>query len=107
MLIDRRQLIYYTGASGIVLATSAVAQTNTSASPPRPPALDSARVKDFVIAGHGNLEKTRALLDQEPGLLNAEWDWGGGDWEMAIGGAGHMGRADVAEFLISGGARLD
>jgi hypothetical protein len=107
MRIGRRQLIYYTGASGIVLATNGLAQSSSNTNPPRPPALDLARVKDFVIAGHGNLETTRAMLDEEPGLLNAEWDWGGGDWEMAIGGAGHMGRADIAEFLIARGARLD
>jgi hypothetical protein len=47
------------------------------------------------------------MLDAEPGLLNATWDWGGGDFEMAIGGAGHMGRKDIAEFLISRGCRMD
>ena len=40
-------------------------------------------------------------------LLNATWDWGGGDFEMAIGGAGHMGRRDIALFLISQGGRFD
>jgi hypothetical protein len=83
------------------------AQESPPATPARPPQLDLALVRDFVIAGHGDREKTRRMLDKEPGLLNAEWDWGGGDWEMAIGGAGHMGRRDIAEFLISRGARMD
>jgi hypothetical protein len=41
------------------------------------------------------------------GLLNAAWDWGGGDFEMAIGGAGHMGRPDIANYLIWQGGRFD
>lgn len=73
----------------------------------RPPALPSELVKEFVIAGHGNLDRTKELLAQEPGLLNAAWDWGGGDFETALGGAGHMGRKDIAEFLLSKGSRMD
>ena len=67
----------------------------------KPPALSLDLVKEFVGAGHGNLEKTKTMLEENPGLLNASYDWGGGDFEMAIGGAGHMGRGDIAEFLIS------
>ncbi len=47
------------------------------------------------------------MLAETPSLLNATWDWGGGDFEMAIGGAGHMGRRDIALFLISQGGRFD
>jgi hypothetical protein len=64
-------------------------------------------VKEFVMAAHVNLEKTKSMLAAEPGLVNATWDWGGGDFEQAIGGAGHMGRKDIADFLISQGARMD
>ena len=49
----------------------------------------------------------KKLLDKEPALLNATMDWGGGDWETGLGGAGHMGRRDIAEFLIDRGARAD
>ncbi|HUS18629.1 MAG TPA: hypothetical protein VMZ25_03185 [Terriglobales bacterium] len=71
------------------------------------PALALILVKEFVAAAHGNLEKTQAMLAETPGLLNATWDWGGGDFEKAIGGAGHMGRPDIANFLISQGAHFD
>src|SRR5687768_1337926 len=64
-------------------------------------------VREFVAKGHGDLNRVRELLDQEPQLLNATWDWGGGDFETAIGGAGHMGRTDIAAFLLSKGARMD
>ena len=47
------------------------------------------------------------MLDAHPTLLNASWDWGNGDFEMAIGGAGHMGRPDIARFLIERGGRFD
>jgi hypothetical protein len=40
-------------------------------------------------------------------LLNAAWDWGDGDFETAIGAAGHMGRRDIAEFLSARRARMD
>lgn len=74
---------------------------------PRPDPLKPEIVKDFVIKGHGNLDGVRQLLDEQPGLLNAAWDWGGGDFETALGGAGHMGRADIAEYLLQKGARMD
>ena len=49
----------------------------------------------------------RNLLAQQPRLVNAAWDWGGGDWETGLGAAAHMGRRDIAEVLLSAGARLD
>lgn len=75
--------------------------------PDRGPAIDGGLVKDFVAAAHGNLEKTQAMLVEKPGLLNATWDWGGGDFETALGGASHMGRKDIAMFLLDKGARMD
>ncbi len=47
------------------------------------------------------------MLAEQPALLNATWDWGGGDFETGLGGAGHMGNRDIAEFLIGQGARMD
>ncbi|MBI1850712.1 MAG: ankyrin repeat domain-containing protein [Planctomycetes bacterium] len=64
-------------------------------------------VNEFVRAAHADLPKVKEMLAKEPALLNATWDWGGGDFEMAIGGAGHMGRRDIALFLIEQGARFD
>ena len=75
--------------------------------PERPSPLDPQTVQQFVIAGHGDAAAVRAALGDEPGLLNACWDWGGGDWETALGGAAHMGRRDIALVLLEHGARLD
>ena len=49
----------------------------------------------------------KKLLETEPLLLNAAVDWGGGDFETALGGASHIGSREVAEFLIERGARAD
>ena len=73
----------------------------------RPPALSPETVQMFVGVAHGDLEQVRTMLDEQPTLLNAAWDWGGGDWETALGAAGHMGRRDIAEMLLARGARLD
>lgn len=69
--------------------------------------LDPALVQEFVANGHGGFERVQALLIQEPALVNAAWDWGGGDWETGLGAAAHVGRRDIAELLLAHGARLD
>ncbi len=71
------------------------------------PALEAKLVQEFVGNAHGDLNRVRELLAQEPGLINATWDWGGGDFETALGAAAHMGRRDIAEFLLEHGARLE
>lgn len=71
----------------------------------KPPALDRDLVKAFVGAGHNDLPAVQEMLAANPNLLYAAWDWGGGDFETALEGAGHVGSVDIAEFLISQGAR--
>ena len=73
----------------------------------RPATLDSALVEDFVTKAHADADGIRALLGAEPGLANASWDWGGGDWETGLGAAAHMGRRDIALLLLEHGARID
>lgn len=75
--------------------------------PKRPDPLSLSLVQEFVRKAHADLSVTQALLAETPGLLNATWDWGGGDFEMGIGGAGHMGNREIAEFLIGQGGRMD
>jgi hypothetical protein len=69
--------------------------------------LPDALVNEWVWRGHFDLEGVKRMLSERPTLLNAEFDWGGGDFELAIGGAGHLGRRDIAEYLLSQGARMD
>jgi hypothetical protein len=62
-------------------------------------------VKEFVGAGHNDLEKVKLMLKENPNLIYAIWDWGGGDFESALEGAGHVGDKDIANYLISMGSR--
>jgi hypothetical protein len=75
--------------------------------PEHDPQFDRARVKRFVIAGHVNLAAVKAMLSEEPRLINGAIDWGNGDFETALGGASHMGRRDIAEYLLEHNARMD
>ncbi len=69
--------------------------------------LDPKLVEEFVGVSHGNFERVKELLAQEPALINATWDWGGGDFETALGAASHMGNKAIANFLLEHGARID
>jgi len=71
------------------------------------PALELTLVQDFVGKSHADFEGVKDLLMREPNLINSAWDWGGGDWETGLGAAAHMGRRDIATYLLENGARLD
>src|SRR6185295_16309767 len=103
--VRRRDLIG-SGSFAVIAGlwgTNAVAQ----ARPEPPPQLKPELVKSFVSGSHGNLDSVRDLAKQEPMLVRASWDQGAGDWETGLGAASHMGRRDIARFLIDGGARID
>lgn len=70
-------------------------------------ALDLKLVEEFVGVAHGNFARVKEMLEEEPALVNATWDWGGGDFETALGAAAHMGNKQVAIYLLEHGARLD
>jgi hypothetical protein len=63
-------------------------------------------VREFVIAGHGDLAKVQAMLSETPSLLNAAHEWKPGDTETAIQGASHVGNAAIAEYLLAWNAPL-
>ena len=73
----------------------------------RPPPIAPELVNEFVLKAHKDLDRVKQLLAQEPKLVNACWDWGGGDFESALGAAAHTGRREIAEFLLEHGARMD
>lgn len=109
--IHRRELVRTAAAAALgtlVVGRMALPDVLSAQAPgQRPPPLDAELVKKFVIAAHAKLDETTAMLEAEPRLINATWDWGGGDFETALGGASHMGRPDIAAFLLSKGARMD
>jgi hypothetical protein len=102
---SRRSFIHF--GTAFCIGTVAFGQDKPATKPVRPPPIEKDLVQEFVKAAHVDLDKTRMLLDARPTLLNATWDWSNGDFEAAIGGAGHMGRRDIAQLLIDRGARFD
>ena len=73
----------------------------------RYPSINDSLASGIVGASHGNFDKVKELVNSRPELAAASWDWGFGDWETALGAASHVGRRDIAEFLMSHGARPD
>lgn len=69
------------------------------------PTTDPNDIRKVVGAAHTQFEVVKELVTARPELAKSTWDWGYGDWESALGAASHMGRKDIAEFLIEHGAR--
>ena len=104
--MDRRLFLQQAsiGSAGIIaLPAFTMGETNFKETDPLP----AEKVKDFVIAGHGNIDKVKTMLQELPTLLYATWDWGGGDFETALEGAGHVGNKEIANYLIGLGARTN
>ena len=61
-------------------------------------------VRPFVLAAHGDLPTVKKLLAQTPALLEVPFKEFGD--ETALMAAAHTGRREIAEYLLSKGARL-
>jgi hypothetical protein len=83
------------------------AQTAPVKQLPKADPLPAEKVKEFVSAGHNNLDKVKSLLLEFPTLIYATWDLGAGDFETALEGAGHVGNKEIANHLIRSGARTN
>lgn len=113
-LLNRRTVLRVLGSGLIVSATaipSLLSAQEPTASPntptPNPPPLAPDLVQSVVGFAHGSLKGVTELVEANPGLANACWDWGGGDFETALGAASHVGQRNIAEYLLSKGARMD
>lgn len=82
---------------------------SAAAAPPEPadtfPTQDPALVREMVGVAHGNVKRVKELVERQPTLAKATFDWGFGDWESALGAASHVGNREIAEYLIANGAR--
>lgn len=102
--MNRKKFIQ--NAAGLWALTS-LSPRSVYASSNDPEPLSPSLVKEFVVAGHKNLDKVKELLAEYPNLIYARHDWGNGDFEEAIEGAGHLGNQEIANYLITQGARVN
>lgn len=91
--------------AGFSAAALLVAPNRILGQDDRPASYQKDIVSQFVGAGHGNLEKVKTLLNEFPNLIYSSHDWGGGDFETAIGAGGHVGNKEIVNYLIKQGAR--
>lgn len=61
-------------------------------------------VEPFVLAAHGNFAKVQELYEQHPEMLNVPWAKFD---ETALQASSHMGRREIAQYLLSKGAPLN
>lgn len=107
---SRRSFLSTVSTTPLVLApfgaTQTMAGTPPADAPPASfPAQDPKLVQEVVAVSHFNPQRVKELVEPRPTLANAAVDWGYGDWESALGAASHVGNREIAEFLISRGAR--
>jgi hypothetical protein len=100
--MNRRKFI---GASGLSVGGLMLNPANVISQDAQAASFKIDLVKEFVIAGHGNLDKVKQMLAENPNLVYCSYDWGNGDFEQAIEGAGHVGNKEIARYLINNGAR--
>lgn len=113
--MTRREIVRLAplGVGAFALSPSlAYARSNSPDAAPDPllphfPHTDPELARKVVGFSHAKLDELRPLVEERPTLANAVTDWGFGDWETAIGAASHTGRRDIADFLMSHGARPD
>lgn len=106
-----RKSFLYTAGVGVALTLAGnklIAQNGTvqPAVQDGPPPLPLPLVKDFVKAGHGNFDRVKEMLAENPNLIYSKFDWGNGDFEAAIEGAGHVGNKEIANYLLQAGSRV-
>jgi len=104
--MDRKNFItsISIGTTGLAFFNSSLRAEKNMDQDPAPLSIDL--VKDFVIAGHGNFAKVQDMMKENPNLIYAKYDWGNGDFEAAIEGAGHVGNKEIANFLLESGSRV-
>jgi ankyrin repeat protein len=92
-----------TGAASLFLG-KAFAQ---SQQPEKPAPIKIEIVREFVGASHGKFDRVREMLENDHLLLHVSNDLGGGDFESGIEAAGHVGNKEIANYLLSKGARYN
>lgn len=90
-----------------LLAGGAILTTTSITAQEKRPIFTGEEIYDFVAAAHKDLDEVKRIYEERPLILNCANQIQRGDFETAMGGASHMGRKDIADFLLSKGARMD
>ena len=112
---NRRTVLKTTTLTALGLAIPASLVSGESSQTQAKPDLDSIPkhfpnippkiVEEVVGSSHFDLDRVKTLVDKRPELSRSVWEWRFGDFESAIGAASHVGRRDIALYLINKGAR--
>lgn len=108
-VLDRRMFLTGCGAIGgtALLPSAAITAQQSAKSDAFDTQQDPNLVRRMVGVSHGNIDAVRELLAEDPELAKANWDWGFGDWESALGAASHTGSREIALLLLENGARMN
>jgi hypothetical protein len=101
--MNRKNFILRSATAGAAVLLNPLSLLSQTKQAPDPYKIEV--VKEFVTVGHGNLSRVKEMLEEYPNLLYSRYDWGNGDFEEAIEGAGHVGNKEIAQYLIEKGAR--
>lgn len=63
--------------------------------------------REFMIAAHGNFERTKELLETYPDLMTINYKWGENNYETPIQAPAHVGHVPLTEYLLEQGAPLE
>jgi hypothetical protein len=96
----------FAGAATLIRPVPAPAQDVAGPVPPPDsfPRVDLATIETFVGVAHRDAAEVRRMVERQPALARAAWDWGFGDWETALGAAAHTGQREIAELVLAHGA---
>ena len=92
---------------GLIATGTAIVTPTILAQEEERPLITAEEIFEFVAAAHKDLEEVKRIYEERPLILNCTNQIRRGDFETAMGGAAHMGRKDIADFLLSKGARMD
>ena len=101
--MNRKSFLFRSATAGAALMVNPFSSFSQTKEDPEP--YKTEIVKEFVGAGHGKIDRVKEMLAGYPNLLYSRYDWGNGDFEEAIEGAGHVGNKEIAQYLINKGAR--
>jgi hypothetical protein len=79
--------------------------SNGASVPDHFPNLDPEIIREVVGKSHFDLDAVKKLVEVRPELARSVTEWRFGDFESAIGAASHVGRRDIALYLMEKGAR--